>query len=73
MSKQRYGCSSVVAAVNLQFELAGHGLDTNIIHDGKRWVCERAIHRVSPDTVTPFRRQWAQQAPQSLSTGTFPV
>lgn len=58
MSKVRgYGCSSVVNAIVLQYDLAGHGLTTKILRaKGGMWVVEatlgeRARGRV---TVTPL-------------------
>lgn len=39
-----YGCSSVVKAVVLQFELAGHGLQTDIKRSsGGQWVVEAQV------------------------------
>lgn len=65
MPKQRFGCTSVIAAVNLQFELAGHGLYTDVKRSGKQWVCDHVVKRPE-NTVTPFRKQWNAQTPVCL-------
>jgi hypothetical protein len=64
MAKRTYGCTSVVNAVCLQFELAGPGLFTSI-HRSKSgmWLCEAAIKR--PE-LSSFKRQWLEQAPKGL-------
>lgn len=62
--KHSYGCSSVVNAVCLQFELASHGLYTNIQRSkGGTYVCSHAIKRVSKPT---FMERWLEQVPQGL-------
>lgn len=46
MAKRTFGCSSIINAVNLQFELAGHNLYTDIKRaKGGLWLCEHAIKR----------------------------
>lgn len=68
--KHNYGCSSVVNAVCLQFELAGHGLYTNIQRSkGGTYVCSHAIKRVggSASGLKPtFMERWLEQVPQGL-------
>lgn len=51
MAKVRgYGCSTIVKAVVLQFELAGHGLGTRLVRSsGGQWVVEARI--VRPERV----------------------
>lgn len=57
MSKIRgYGCSSVVNAIVLQFDLAGHGLKTKILRaKGGMWVVEATLGERARvrNTVTP--------------------
>jgi len=64
MAKRTYGCSTIINAVNLQFELAGHGLYTNLKRaPGGMWLAEHTIKRpvVKENTVTPscVPRGWA--------------
>lgn len=63
MAKRTFGCTSIVNAVSLQFELAGHGLFTDLKRSkGGQWLCEHAVKRAGTshvvdesrrDTVTP--------------------
>lgn len=66
MAKQTYGCTSIINAVCLQFELAGHGLYTSVKRSGKGYVCCHAIKRVTKPT---FMEQWLAQAPKQLANG----
>lgn len=65
MAKRTFGCSSIINAVNLQFELAGHGVYTDLKrNDGATmWLCEHAIKR---DHRTALMKSWMEQAPESL-------
>ena len=67
MPRQRFGCTSVVAAVNLQFELAGHGLYTDLRRSkGGVWLCDLVVKRPEVRTMTPFKSQWMKQIPRGL-------
>jgi hypothetical protein len=62
--RHSYGCSSVINAVLLQYELAGHGLFTNILRSkGGMYVCNHAIKRA---TKPSFMERWLEQAPKEL-------
>lgn len=51
-----YGCSSIINALCLQFELAGHGLKTGIKRSmGGQWVVEAKIDRPEQTSV---KRSW---------------
>lgn len=59
-----YGCKSVVNAICLQFELAGHDLYTDVTRSkGGMYVCTHTIKRA---TKPSFMEQWAQQTPKEL-------
>lgn len=65
MAIRAYGCTTIVNAVCLQFELAGHGLYTDIrCSRGGMWLCEAALKRPEHST---FRQRWMDQAPKELS------
>lgn len=62
--RHSYGCSSVINAVLLQYELAGHGLFTSIHRaKGGMYVCNHNIKRV---TKPSFMERWLDQAPKEL-------
>lgn len=62
--RSSYGCSSIVNAVLLQYELAGHGLYTDVRRSsGGMYVCNHAIKRVTKPT---FMERWLEQAPQTI-------
>lgn len=64
MAKRTYGCSSVVNAVCLQYELAGHGMFTDLKRSrGGLWLVEHAIKRITKPT---FIERWLEQAPKEL-------
>lgn len=66
--RHSYGCSSIVNAVLLQFELADHGLYTRIERSsGGTYVCCHAIKRVTKPT---FKEQWLAQTPKQLTPST---
>lgn len=63
--RHSYGCSSVINAVCLQFELAGHGLYTDIQRaKGGRYLCNHTIKRASKPS---FMERWLEQAPKDLT------
>jgi hypothetical protein len=65
MTKPNYACSSVINAVCLQYQLAGHGLYTSIQRStGGKYVCTHAIKRVTKPT---FMERWLEQAPKGLT------
>jgi hypothetical protein len=69
--RHSYGCSSVVNAVMLQYELAGHGLYTDIRRSsGGMYVCNHAIKRVAKPS---FMERWLEQAPKQLSSNSWDV
>lgn len=56
-----YGCSSIINALCLQFELAGHGLKTGIKRSmGGQWVVEAKIERPERVAVKRPVRSWKQ-------------
>lgn len=62
--RHSYGCSSVINAVLLQYELAGHGLFTDIhVAKGGMYVCNHAIKRA---TKPSFMERWLEQSPKEL-------
>jgi hypothetical protein len=63
VAKRTYGCSTIINAVNLQFELAGHGLYTDLKRSpGGMWLAEHAIKRPevkTPETPCKVCKGWA--------------
>lgn len=45
-----YGCSDIIKAINLQFELAGHGIYTDVVRSLHGYACK--VVKPRRNTVT---------------------